>query len=765
MNSVPENFEELLSLLLVGSRIDSLEGLLKSNGSVIESVFGSTLETSFRVTTVGLHTYALEDRRDLSPDIVDVIFEDGTMTPNVPVVNGIFQCLRDPVRASVRSTVRTRAFLRLCVLPMITQLCAAIDHACERLETVNAAWSSDAFGMLKSIVDKSVQALSECSKPSASLSTTGNVAVEAVLASPKSAAHIHVKSSLATLQSWIKDVVEACSAVHACMFSAKAESKDACAEEAVLRFCCPSMVHETLRTYNRALVVCSARQALAMPTTLPRDITPEQAMALCAASCRATRVRVKACESLQPVLANWNDANVTSQLCNKLGDSLFCRCVVVVPDLDIKPIFKVAMEISELKRSVDGFDIDFRRRMRRHFCSTLTDLDVHAYEHTQHQLQCIRDLVLRIKTLVHAFKSSVDTASCIQTSLRRTIKMSVAARVADLKADQGPTRCPHDNINFNVYDSDDVHFQSHCHGEFQFSECTGAIVCVHPKCVSLVPNPTTEWLSKHSCIACDSRNKWRVEGEKNDRIVCESCGTKVTVPSVTMDKHGWKECPDPCAGIETCIESKRCLGCGMVVVSKLYIDDEEDERTFADDDVSSARHSFKANPYLSSDADVTFIQLASGDNGSGKRLKQMHALMNRSYFPDDRMRATTKFRKDDHVRKFCDLLRDAREANELSLSTLAYEDVMEKFRSIRWHSEKISGVRLIMFALVMYGVMETRKARGPATGVCPHCEVTFRRHEMSVHMRSCDKRPSKARCVRKSSRKNTALDIDVNMGC
>ena len=98
-------------------------------------------------------------------------------------------------------------------------------------------------------------------------------------------------------------------------------------------------------------------------------------------------------------------------------------------------------------------------------------------------------------------------------------------------------------------------------------------------------------------------------------------------------------------------------------------------------------------------------------------------------------------KRDEHIKHFQNVLLEAMATHEIEISYIDKNLALQRFRNIRWFSEKMYGVRLVIFTLTADAVLQARcrrlafKVRQHST--CAACGATIPVKAVAAHVRSC----------------------------
>ena len=433
-------------------------------------------------------------------------------------------------------------------------------------------------------------------------------------------------------------------------------------------------------------------------------------------------------------------------------------------------------------------------------------VDAVAFEALTKLFEVLNGKASKLLQSATQLKTAVGSTHCLNSALARVLLMEHAGRLKSSKGDETRARtlCPLGNVEVLTYSNDGaakIRRAETQHAKFGQSK-DGRIFCIHPACVQArgggcampetdsrqdmldfvstsvdagtLEDPVQHFLSNEGrCRVCKCSTYLKVVREGKS-IACVKCSATVHTSCLLVERHDAASgCVDPGAGVFTSQEqgSVTCLGCGLVLSDSLCIESEADERVFLDEEDDPTHHAAAASPFLSNGSNVTFISRGRGsskasaeDVKSFKKYAWMHSKMNSYVSSDDLMRLTTWVKRDSHVKHLQDIITDCTAAGILQLSKTSQDIVMQRFKDIRWSSEKMYGIRLVVFALVAYEVIESRERASlfkyHEYSTCCGCgeKVFFR--DLRVHLLACkQKQQLKKPLIRRKTYKKFSENV------
>ena len=752
---------------------------------------------------------------------VELIFSDNTLRDNVFLTeDGSIESDKTPVFARVKSPARKIAFTRLCAQPCTKALHASINEMQQRMQVQAVSWSAVSYDAFTAILDivkdplrqcKDVKLMRDrlCSVRTGSKVKT-HVLVEAFLksaAQPEAcpicvAASHDIRSHQNVLNAAIGPVLESIRRLHVSFFMSfevgtasremypllsfsprGCEAKSRLGYEQTVKQCLDKTLHP----------VISADDAFA---TVP--LTSSSLLRWCGRYSRAARLRdVSGPDFSNRIEGHWNDACVTAHVCEELKESVLTRLLVITPETDAELVLAIARDLQDLARHAVVLEAAFGRCMRACCASVDVDmcaLDVSMLDAVTAHLDELKGKAQKLMLSMQRLSSAVENAACFDGVLSRVLNTEYVARARSCKEEEKKARtlCPLGNAEFLCYSNDGttkIKRAASQHASFGQAE-DGRIFCVHPSCVvarggrdgmpvsesdmlafvrsrvdaGTLKDPVQDFLANEGrCRVCRCSTHFAVVADGSS-IACTKCKATVHTACELSERHDEASgCVNPAAGVLTSIETGAvtCLGCGLVLCDYVCIDTEPDERVFHDEGEDPTHQSAAASPFLSNGSNVTFISRVRGadvvDTKTFNKYAWMHGKMNKYVLAEDAMRLTTWVKRDSHVKWLQEVILDATASGLLQLTKMSQDVVMQRFRDIRWSSEKMYNIRLAAFALVACEVIESRERlasiRFHEFSTCSCCGLKLSYTHVAKHLRQCRQSQTKLTLKRKTYNK------------
>jgi hypothetical protein len=806
----PADAKELNGALTIAARLQCADGFAPGGTPLSDAVFGHVADLTFGVTLVSEEgggeaaVYRLTPVPPTHIHVVELVYADHSVQPGVHLEEGgFFEASHVPVAARVKSRARTIAFARLCAQPAAVSFRTMVDKTEETLCSLAASWyagAEDCFAAILTAAKGSGHG-GVCEHMKAARerlyarglhsSLTTNVLVEAALQAGGACAVCEIARGTITrhldiLEGMVTDVRASVFSLHGAFFlKHKVVDGGAPPADSALRFALAQFQALTTASYEKTVeatrpptVISSEGMCMGLED-MATDVQVQSIMRMCGRVCRVSRVRDAVKKTKNTVQGHWNDACVTAAACDAAEECLLSRFIVVVPGLDTGPTVAVAVAMDALLKASLTLGGEWKRR-RRDVCADVNvEMSAVCEPLVKNIAQCVETVVEKMRAVTQvaaALVSSVNDHAAFEGAMLRTLCVDQEIRRADVKHADMVSRCPLGNEEHIVYDGGVDKVAATAHG--LFGRAGGRVYCIHPQCVKTrlttsdddvlgalhaavqrgaATDPVQDFLQARGCYVCHNTQSFDVSGDGRS-VLCSVCSTVMHCPPVVQEKHGWVHCPAPLAGMETSLETGTisCRGCGAVVCDSLRLDHEEDERTYAEEEGETAsRCSRASNPFLSHHSDVTYLSAHTSngvatDKGVMKHLmrckKQMDAFVPR----ENGMRLTTWRKKDGHVALFQRVLHQAMQVQDVSVTHKAADEATRRFRDLRWFQEKVCGIRLVMFALIVNAMCECRVAReafrqtlSTDETTCPRCLQTYTVFTASKHLHgACTAVPS-----------------------
>lgn len=778
----PSTYGELVSLLNVCSHIDLVD-TLRHKVPLAEMAFGSPDDVTYEVHHDHDDLYTLVPTP--SPGVpVELVFPDRTLQSNVMVDEcGNVYAKIHPAGARVKSTARRYAFTKLCAQPVMRQFSTFVDQTVQRVHAAFNEWNSYAYSAFVRILqiakdstficeDVKLQRkrlyASSCSSP-----IRHNLLVQSLLGSGFGPHSCDMCSSGATairaIELELKRIVHAICQPAREVFNMfflhtaanNVQKCDVCA------FSPPHRAQSTYDLYKYMVANAKHTAARTEPFGFSElgDLNTVL-MSACASTSKTTRVRItQSC----PYTGHWNDACVTSAVCTAVGESVLNQLLVITPDVSVEHLNAVAVKVDMLFKASLVAEKEMQKRLRD-YCTNVSvsfsDLEAGMFTSLTSMLQNVLGALDAAASTIANLHAVIHTDAFLDSMVAKLKTQEHACRVQEQKSVLAISRCPIGNEEYILYGISRFPEKGFQHN--MFGVCKGTVYCIHPACVQnrfggvvpsgdltdfvhdavqkgLLTDPMQSYLDANPCVACKVKTAFGVSEDKA-AVFCTACGTNVHCMPMVREKHCSKECRNPLAGIDTCLESgmATCRGCGEVVCDYLCIEEGEDERSYAEDgdEGNACRTGRVSNVYLSEGSDVTFLSSTKNcDPSAVRRFASMQNKINKYVFREEYLRTTTWVRRDAHMELFQDVVQSLEERRVIKLTKASTHNAFERFKTIRWVNEKMCGMNAVMLAIIILALQESKAAcqlvKGNDRGVCTHCGAEMQRSAISAHMRAC----------------------------
>lgn len=791
--NMPRDIQELTNMVAFGTRVDDVSGFSKPSTRVMDRVFGSVHDILY--TTLPLFeadTYQLFPTPETNITAVELMFPDKTLQSSVALLeNGTVVSKKQPLTARVKSTARTLAFLKLCGQPCVKQFHSQVTAAVQSTAGLRTRWSAvayDAFaGMLTVANDSSKHCANvllirkQLYAMHSTVPMTRNLMVQAVTASAHCdicvSAAAEIRAHERTVFEVIKELVDTWKQVCKSFFISY---RPAHTSLTPTLFCPKGQEAVNQAVYKKCVAAGQAKQCtpvtqLGFSADAGFEHNVAAALKVCGRTLRGTRIRNILHSHSGTVIGHWNDAAVTTCVCDALQDSVLAKLVSILPDVNMHAVMAVACDVAALSAQLFVFETETQRLLRTCCTDVNVDMSVLSTETFAYLSTCVAEVEAAGCKVAHSvckLKDTMDASSQLQFAWDRCAAITKDVTVQRHKeADangQTCSWCPEGNIEVMAYTSHgerSMQRSSTQHSQYAVHVSSGNIYCMDKQCLERrgagsldldsvhgavlegrLRDPMHDHLQRQGCVVCGKRHGFLVV-DNGRGIRCGSCNTRVhSAPSV-VEWHSDKNCPNPGAGITTAVDTATvsCQGCGLVLSDYMFVENEADERVYADEDDDPRHHGSRPSPYLSSGSDVTYISVPHGDSCDSaalRRVARIHSRMNTYVYTDDCMRLTSWVKKDDHVKKFQRMVEDAMEMREIVINRAALAAALQTFKDIRWHTEKVTSARFIMFTLVCRAMLESESAAVASlhdTRVCRTCCADIPVRFIHKHIMTCGK--------------------------
>jgi hypothetical protein len=808
--SMPRDIQELTNMVAFGTRVDDATGFSKPTTSVMNRVFGSVHDIMYTALPLfEADTYQLFPSPPPDTRTVELLFPDKTLQSSVPLLeNGTVRCKRQPLRARVKSTARTLAFMKLCGQPAVAHLHSQITAAVEASTQMRSRWTGVAYDGFSGMLSVANDSSKHCGNvlvirkrlyaSHAALPMSRNLMVQAVTASaPHCDACVSAACAIRDHEQSVfglaKEFIDTWKGVCKTFFV----SCDMTPAVAPTTFCPKGEEAVAQAVYAQCM---SAGQAKKVSPVTHLDFSPGAgfehnlavALQVCGCTLRGTRIRNILHGHSGTVIGHWNDAAVTAGVCDALHDSTLARLVSILPDVNLHAVLAVACDVAALSAHVNVFACEIQRLLRS--CCTDVNVDMSvlstdAFSYLTSCVAAVQDAGCTLAQTVLKLKDAVDDASQLQFAWNRcaAIVKDVSVhrhRDADRKDQHPCSWCPEGNVEVMAYSSEgdrSLRSSSTRHAEYAQDASTGTIYCVNRQCLERrcqrpppeagdllvfartvvaaghARDPMQDRLHGSGCAVCGKTSGFTVSADGRG-VRCGSCQTLVHSAASVVEWHSDPRCPDPGAGITTAVDTATvtCQGCGLVLSDYMCLDEGADERNYADEDDDPRHHGVRSSPFLSTGSDVTYISVPKGDSCDSvalRKVARVHSRMNTYVFTDDCMRLTSWVKKDDHVKKFQRMAEEALEMREVCVSRAALATALQTFTDIRWHTEKVTSARFIMFTLMCRAMLDTERAVPQhEMRVCRVCSADIPVRFIHKHLMTCGKQAAVPALKKKKKR-------------
>ena len=808
--SLPRNGEELEFLLAFGNQLDDSQDFPKTNSRVIDTVFGSATDLTFQLTerAPGSNIYDLFPPPGSEIFKVELVFSDGTLKGGVFLLeDGSIESAKAPSFARVRSVARSTAFAKLCAQPCVTAFGLLVSAAQQKMGESVLAWQATAYNAFSSILDimrdpaRHCEHVRETRDELCAVHSSGKVTTNLLLEAFKRAAE--QPSACFVCSGAAKDVIrhqksltealfpalDCAKAVWGAFFQTFGIGSAFSARYPLLSFSPRGLQERTRDAYDQCAAQCEKKhvEAILCADFVAEPLSEKELFKMCGKSGRAVRLRdVSGPKLAGSVAGHWNDACVSSHVCERVYEPVLSRLLVVATEVDTEAVLAVARDVLDLRAHVESLEADFLRCLRT-CCARVSvdmrELHVPTFEALSRSLAGLQSRLPKTAASVTKLQAVVDAAACFDAALNRVLNIERGVRERDCRK-EGPrarTVCPHGNQDYLMYTNDGktkIKRAETQHARFGQS-ASGRIYCIHPTCVKNrggklpqeegddcmlqyvaarvaagdMTDPVHDFLCDEGrCRVCHGSEHFQVT-DNGTSISCTECSVTVHVPSTLVERHDDESgCLNPAAGIvtEPATGSMTCLGCGVVLSDYTCIDSGPDERVFLDDEGAEdpTHHCAAASPFLTNGSNVTFISkprptkaATERDVRDCKKIVYIHNKMNRYVCADDMMRLTTWVKRDGHIKALHRVIYDVSRTDSLRLTKQSQDFILSRFRDIRWSSEKIYSIRLLVFVLVVCEVARARERAEQFNPVplstCTACGVTLSFREVQAHLIRC----------------------------